>query len=228
MKRIFVSAVVVAAGKGTRMKSNFNKLYLSLDGIPVLAKTLLSLENSKRVNEIVLVVNESEIEYCYKNFIEQYDIKKVKSVVEGGFDRQESVYNGIVATNEEADIILIQDGARPFIKEKYIEDSIEGALEYGAACIGVRVKDTIKQVDNDGIIIDSPDRDRLWPIQTPQAFKRNVIFEGHGMAIADGFRGTDDSVLAERIGYQVKMVEGDYENIKITTPIDLEIAKTIV
>jgi 2-C-methyl-D-erythritol 4-phosphate cytidylyltransferase len=222
------TAIITAAGKGTRMNSDINKQYIDIAGIPVLARTIAAFENCEAIVDIIVVVNEDNIEYCRRNIIEQYNFSKVKALVSGGYERQNSVYKGLCAVDSHSKIVLIHDGARPFVSKKNIIDCIIAAKEYGAGGIGVKLKDTIKICDQNGFVTTTPDRSRLWSIQTPQAFTYDIIMDAHKMAIQSGYIGTDDLVLVENQGIQVKIIEGGYQNIKITTPEDLVIGESIV
>ncbi|HHW47541.1 MAG TPA: 2-C-methyl-D-erythritol 4-phosphate cytidylyltransferase [Clostridiaceae bacterium] len=225
---LFVSSVIVAAGKGTRMNMDINKQYLEICGIPVLARTLQVFEDCRFINEIVLVVNEYEILYCKQNIIDEYGFTKVKTLVAGGLERQDSVYNGLLEVDKSCDIVLIHDGARPFAGEKNIIDSIYAAYEFGASCVAVPVKDTVKRSDKDGFVVETLDRSALWLIQTPQTFKYGLILDAHKKALEDGFIGTDDASLVERLGHKPKLVMGGYDNIKITTREDIPVAEAIL
>lgn len=227
-KNHYISAIIAAAGMSNRMKSKINKQFININGKPILAHTLEKFQRCKYIDEIIVVAREDEINYCKKEVVKRYGFNKVTKIVRGGKERQDSVYNGILALNEKTDIVVSHDGARPFVKIKNIVDSIKGAVEYGACVVGTPVKDTIKFV-KDGEEIDStPNRDILWAAQTPQSFKREILMEGYRKAIEDNFVGTDDSVLVERLGIQVKIIMGSYENIKITTPEDIIIAESIL
>lgn len=227
IRDLFISAVIVAGGKGKRMNTDINKQYIEIDGIPVLARTLSPFQDCGLVDEIVLVVCKEDIIYCKQNIVDVYGLDKVKIIVSGGAQRQNSVYNGLLGVDKQCDIVLIHDGARPFITVDNITDSIIAAKEHGAAGLAVRVKDTVKTADNKGFITGTVDRERLWFIQTPQTFKYEIIKRAHEKAIEDGFIGTDDAMLVERIGQRVVLVEGSYNNIKITTQEDLVNAETI-
>lgn len=224
---LFTSAVIVAAGRGSRMNMDKNKQYIDIKGKPVIARTLQAFEDNRFINEIVLVVNERDILYCKQAIVEEYGFNKVKTLVAGGNHRQESVYNGLCEVSGKCEVVLIHDGARPFVRDECIEDSIHAADEFSAACVAVPVKDTIKISDVGGFIKQTLDRSVLWSIQTPQAFKFDVALKAHRRAIEQGYTGTDDAVLAERLGYKVKLVMGGYDNIKITTQEDLNIAEAI-
>lgn len=227
-KNYFVSVIVAAAGMSNRMGSKINKQFIALDGKHILAHTIEKFEKCRYVDEIIIVSKEEEIEYCRKEIVKKYKFNKVTNVVRGGNERQDSVYNGILALDERADIVLTHDGARPFVKIENIEDGIKGVVEYGACVIGVPVTDTIKVVGEDKNIDSTPKRNLLWAAQTPQCFFKEVLIKGYEMAIEDGFLGTDDSSMVERIGYNVKMIMGSYENIKITTPEDIILAESLI
>jgi 2-C-methyl-D-erythritol 4-phosphate cytidylyltransferase len=227
-KNLYVCSVIAAAGRGTRMNIQVNKQYVDICGIPLLARTLGIFQNSKLIDEIVLIVNEEDFIYCKQEIVDKYNFTKVSSMVTGGNNRQDSVRNGLSEVSGDTDIVLIHDGARPFIKEYSIAESIKAAYEYGAASVAVPVKDTIKRADSSGFVQETLDRNELWLIQTPQAFKYSLILEAHKKALEDGFYGTDDAVLAERLGHKLKLVMGSYDNIKITTIEDLLIAESII
>ncbi len=222
-----ISIVIAAAGKGTRMGLETNKQYLELQGKPVLAITIQRFEECIFVDEIIVVANETEVDFCRKNVIDQYGFKKVKIVTPGGTTRQQSVYNGLCHVSPGCSIVLIHDGARPFIDEHGIEACIDAAERYGAAVLAVPAKDTIKRSDQSGFIEETVDRSKLWYIQTPQAFQYELIMDAHKKAVQDGFDGTDDAVLAERMGHKVKLVLGSYNNIKITAREDLIMAESM-
>ncbi|HHV75297.1 MULTISPECIES: 2-C-methyl-D-erythritol 4-phosphate cytidylyltransferase [unclassified Thermoanaerobacterium] len=225
---MFISAIVVAAGKGRRMGTKLNKVFLKLNGKPVLYYTLNVFEKLSELNEIILVVSNEDIDYCRREIIDKYNFKKVKQIVAGGMERQESVFNGLKAVNSRCDIVMIHDGARPFIDEATLKKGIEESKHHSAVGIAVPVKDTIKVVDDDNFVVDTPDRTNLMAIQTPQIFEYRLIYEAHLKAMEDGFLGTDDTVLVERLGHKVKLVEGSYRNIKITTPEDLIISEAFL
>ncbi|HOM03713.1 MAG TPA: 2-C-methyl-D-erythritol 4-phosphate cytidylyltransferase [Acetivibrio sp.] len=227
-KKIRVSAVVVAAGKGTRMNMDVNKQYINVGGIPLLARTLKVFEDCFLIDEVVLVVGNSDMFYCKENVVEAYNLKKVKMLVAGGAQRQDSVYNGLLQVSVESDIVVIHDGARPFINEEIIENCIEAAEEFGASTAAVPVKDTIKSADSGGFVKETLERSTLWAIQTPQAFLKDVIMKAHKKAADDGFYGTDDTVLVERMGIRTRLVMGSYNNIKITTREDLTFAEALI
>jgi 2-C-methyl-D-erythritol 4-phosphate cytidylyltransferase len=219
-----VGAVIVAAGRGTRMGTAESKQYLLLEGKPILVHTLEVFQKDTLVEEIVLVTGEQDVERCWA-WVQEYGLDKVTKVIPGGAERQDSVYKGLEQL--ESEWVLIHDGVRPFVTSHLIRSGLEGALESGASVVAVPVKDTVKMAGSDGYVSATPDRRSLWAIQTPQAFRRLELVEAHHRAQADGFTGTDDSMLVERLGVRVRIVEGDYTNIKITTPEDLDYAAFI-
>lgn len=224
----YISVIIPAAGMGKRMNSKINKQFIKIKDVPVLARTLIEFNNCDYIDEIIVVTRYDEIDFCKKEIIEKYGLYKVKNVIQGGQERQDSVYNGLKEVNKKSDIVIIHDGARPFIKREIIEENIKFAIEYGACVTGVPVKDTIKKVNLNGEVVDTPNRKELWAIQTPQTFRYDLVLKAYEKAQLDNFLGTDDSMLVERIGHKVKIVMGDYSNIKITTPEDLIIAEALV
>jgi 2-C-methyl-D-erythritol 4-phosphate cytidylyltransferase len=193
----------------------------------VLAHTLEVFEKSGFISEIIVVINKEEHKQFDECILTPYRFQKIKSVVDGGADRQESVYNGLKKVSSNAELVCVHDGARPFVTVDIIKESVSAAGISGAACAGVPVKDTIKQADKRGVVEKTLDRRLLWAVQTPQAFKKEILINAHEKALSDGFRGTDDCVLVERLGHTVQMVMGSYSNIKITTPEDLVFAEAI-
>ncbi|NLM03528.1 MAG: 2-C-methyl-D-erythritol 4-phosphate cytidylyltransferase [Clostridiales bacterium] len=223
-----VVAIIVAAGRGKRMGMDFNKQFILLNNKPILAYTLEKFEKTESIDEIVLVVGKDEIGFVKENIIDKYSIKKVSKIVAGGKERQDSVYNGLLAVKEHCSIILIHDGARPFIEEELIEKSIDMARKMGAVVVAVPVKDTIKRVDNDMKVIDTLKRDELWSIQTPQTFQYKLLKKAYDLNRENKDIVTDDAMMVERLGGTVNILKGSYKNIKITTPEDLIIAENIL
>ncbi len=220
-------ALVPAAGMGKRMGASINKQYLELAGKPIVAHTLQIFQDSPLVSGVILVIPEDEITYCRREVIERYQLSKVLSVVSGGAERQQSVMNGLNALMdyaEDDDIVLIHDGVRPFIDQAMLQNSIELAATGVAALVAVQVKDTIKVVKNCRAIA-TPERSSLWQAQTPQSFRFSQILRAHRQAVSEAFEGTDDCSLVERCGESVVIVQGNYRNIKITTPEDLLLAE---
>lgn len=227
-KNGFCSAVIVAAGRGTRMGTEVKKQYLEICGIPLLARTIKVFESCEYIDEVILVIDSNDIIFCKHEIIDRYGFDKVKSIVSGGETRQDSVYNGLQEVDKDCEVVLIHDGARPFITQDEIISLIEAAREYKACTIATPVKDTIKLVGQDEFIKETLNRNTLWSVQTPQAFMYDVILAAHRKALKDDFNGTDDAQLVERMGISVKLVKGSYNNIKITTREDLIIAKAII
>ncbi|TCO69673.1 2-C-methyl-D-erythritol 4-phosphate cytidylyltransferase [Marinisporobacter balticus] len=224
----FISAIIAAAGQGKRMQRKINKQYLNLHDKPILAHTLEIFEKCTSIDEIIVVTHENEVTYCKEKVIKYYGYDKVEKVITGGSERQESIFNGLKEVDEKCHIVVIHDGARPFIREKQILESIDEAIKHKAVGIGVPVKDTIKIVDEGKNIMNTPNRKFLWAIQTPQTFDYQLLLQSHKRAIEDGYIGTDDTVLVERMGQKVKMIMGSYDNIKITTPEDIYIGEAIL
>lgn len=222
------SVIIVAAGSGKRMKSAIAKQYIELKGRTILSYTVETFEKSDYIDEIILVTSSEAIDYVKENIVQKYNFKKVKAVVEGGKERQDSVYNGLKNVSNDCDVVLIHDGVRPFVGDSYIAKLESIAMEFGACVLGAPVKDTIKVCDSEGYITDTPERSTLWLAQTPQCFKYDIIMKAYEKAYNEGYTGTDDSMLVEKTGVKVKMVEGDYNNIKITTPEDLYIGEVIL
>ncbi|WEK53834.1 MAG: 2-C-methyl-D-erythritol 4-phosphate cytidylyltransferase [Candidatus Cohnella colombiensis] len=218
-------AVVVAAGRGTRMGAADNKPYLLLAGRPVLAHSLEAFERCPTVASVVLVVAPGE-EVRAAEVVNHYAFQKVVAIVPGGAERQDSVYAGLVALETEG--VLVHDAARPLITSKQITACCEAVEKHGAAALAVPVKDTIKVSDGNGLMVATPDRSTLWSVQTPQASSRAVLIQAHQLARELGVAATDDTMLLERAGHQVAIVEGSYSNIKITTPEDLPIAELLL
>jgi 2-C-methyl-D-erythritol 4-phosphate cytidylyltransferase len=217
-----VGVVIVAAGRGTRMGTVENKQYLLLQGKPIIVHTLEVFQQHELISEIVLVTGKEDIERC-REWIQLYKLDKVKAIVPGGSERQHSVHKGLLKLTTQW--VMVHDGVRPFVQPNEIEACYERAKQIGASVLAVPVKDTIKQVDNEGKVLTTPDRRSLWAIQTPQTFRLSELLDAYEAAERDGFLGTDDSSLAERAGIPVSVVEGSYRNIKITTPDDLDFAE---
>lgn len=215
-----ITGIIPAAGLGKRMGSKVKKQFLVLNDLPIVVRTVLVLSRCALIDELILVTGREELDYV-GNLVEQYKLKKVKSVVIGGQERQDSVFSGLLQADD-ADYILVHDGVRPFIREEIIEQVISAGLAFGAAGVAVPVTDTIKQADRFGQFIETTVlRDRLWAMQTPQVFLREVLLKAHLKAQEAGVVGTDDSFLVEKIGVRIKLVPGDYDNLKITTSRDL-------
>ena len=227
-----ITAIVLAAGSGSRMKSKKKKQFMEIKGKPVIWYYLFEFEKS-RVDEIILVTGKEDIDYCKKEIVEKYNLKKIKNVVAGGSERYESVYNGLKEVT--GNIVLIHDGARPLINNEIIERSIEGTIKSDACVVGVPVKDTIKRANKEGYIIDTPNRSELWITQTPQSFKTDLVKMAYKKMKEELEKGnttlniTDDAMVVEEFTTnQVRFVQGDYKNIKVTTPEDIDIAELFI
>ena len=221
-----ISAIVLAGGRGKRMNYHKSKQFIEIKGKPVLVYTLEKFIYNKSIDEVILVLPEDEVDYCKKEVLQKYSLK-VDRIVIGGKERQDSVFNALEAM-EKANIVLIHDGARPFINEKIIEEGIKYANIYGAAAPGVTPKDTIKVKNEDNISVDTPDRNTLVAVQTPQCFKYDEIYQCHRKIKEENAIVTDDTSVVERYGHKVYLYEGDYTNIKITTPEDLILAERLI
>ena len=221
-------AIVPAAGSGNRMGRELSKQYLALGGMPLLVHTLNVFERCPLVDALLVVVPPSDVEAVRTEMLPRWSLKKLAGVIPGGKERQDSVRAGIEALERETELVVIHDAVRPFITVELIENCIRAAAEEGAATVGVPVKDTVKEVGADGRVMRTCDRNLLWLTQTPQAFRRDIIENAHRAAVRDGYRGTDDTSLVERLGIAVRMIRGDYGNIKITTPEDLVIAEALL
>jgi 2-C-methyl-D-erythritol 4-phosphate cytidylyltransferase len=217
--------ILPAAGQGKRMGAGKNKLLLELNGIPVLIHTLRIFEQDEACSGIILAIHPQD-EMEFQVLVTKYQISKVIRLVPGGKERQDSIYNALKSV-ETDEIILVHDAARPFIQKEHIHRLTEMAAETGAAILGVPAKDTIKKVQ-DGVVVETVERSSLWAVQTPQAFRILLLLEAYNKAEMDHFLGTDDASLVERLNYPVAMVEGDYDNIKLTTPEDLYFAEAIL
>ncbi|MDI6781173.1 MAG: 2-C-methyl-D-erythritol 4-phosphate cytidylyltransferase [bacterium] len=224
-----VYAIIVAAGDGKRMGSKVKKPYLELAGRPLLFYALRNIIDSSLITGTILVAGNGLVDYCQKKIVEAYGFNRILSVVEGGDQRQDSVYQGLKALPEDAEIVVIHDGVRPFVSGKIIKETITAAIEYGAAITGVRVKDTIKMIDESHRVIQTVNRDGLWAVQTPQVFMAKLLRDCYDKAVSKGFYGTDDASIVEWAGgFEVRIVEGEYENIKITTPFDMMVAEVMM
>ena len=221
-----ISAIVLAGGRGKRMNYHKSKQFIEIKGKPVLVYTLEKFIYNKSIDEVILVLPEDEVDYCKKEVLQKYSLK-VDRIVIGGKERQDSVFNALEAM-EKANIVLIHDGARPFISEKIIEEGIKYANIYGAAAPGVTPKDTIKVKSKDNVSVDTPDRNTLVAVQTPQCFKYDEIYQCHRKIKEENAIVTDDTSVVERYGHKVYLYEGDYTNIKITTPEDLILAERLI
>lgn len=220
-----IGAVIAAGGTGSRMGYGKNKILMPVLGREIILYTLKAFSENERIDEIVLVTGEEDLTVC-ANLVNTHGLFKVKKIISGGSTRQESVRLGLECID--CDIVCIHDGARCLISERLINDTAEAAAKYGAAAPGVKSKDTLKTVDGDGFISATVDREKTVMIQTPQVFRKNEISECHKKAAEQGISVTDDCALAELYGIKVKITEGEYENLKITTPEDVLTAERIL
>ena len=205
------------------------KQFLDLDGAPLLALTLRPFESCHAVNAVVLVVPSGAVEYCRKEIVKKFKLKKIKNVVPGGDRRQDSVRLGLEAAGDEYGLVLIHDGARPLIDEALIERVIETAKKHRAVITGMPAKETVKEVNHLIEVEKTHDRRRIWLVQTPQAYRREDIITAHQRALEEKWgEVTDDSLLIERLGIPVKVIEGSEKNIKVTTPYDFELARILL
>lgn len=221
----FVTAIVVAAGNSTRM-GGVNKQFLLIDGVPVLIRTLRAFSQCNYINEIIVAAREEDIPKMF-SMIKEYEVLKVTDIVKGGVTREESVFSAIRRSSPFSEYLCIHDGARPLVTDQIISDTVETAFKTKAAATGVRVKDTIKIVNSDNVIVSTPERNNLWAVHTPQVFERQMYLSAVDNVI-NSEHFTDDCRLIEEYGEPVTMVEGSYENIKITTPDDICVAQAII
>ena len=219
-------AVVPAAGSGSRMGGSSPKQFLLIGGIPLLARTLATLGKSRVIGGIVVVAPPPAVERT-RQLIKRHRLPRVLAVVPGGRQRQESVWLGLQAVPATAELVVVHDGVRPFITDTLLRQVVGAAARFGAAACGLRVRETVKRA-REGFVQATLDREELWLVQTPQAFGRTLLWEAHEKARRDGFLGTDDAVLVERLGVPVRMVTGLVENVKVTTPEDLARARSLV
>ncbi len=217
--------VLPAAGSGKRMGAGQNKLFLLLANKPILIHTLEVFEQDENCTGIWLAVKPEEREFI-QQLLREYQITKVKGLPDGGEERQHSVHS-CIKEMEQVEIVLVHDAARPFITQNIIASLVKRAIEQGAAIAGVKAKDTMKKV-KDGIIVETVDRESLWMIQTPQAFRYDLLAEAEDVAEKVGFLGTDEAMLVERLGYPVHIVEASYDNLKMTTKEDLVLGEAIL
>ena len=225
---MMVTALVPAAGTGSRMGGDVPKQFLTLGGRPVIVHALETFEATSEVHEIFLIVPTGEEDRCRREWVEAFGLKKVTRLIPGGARRQDSVYAGLKVTTPDTKIVLIHDGVRPFLTRTMIKQAIEGASRYDGAVVAVTVKDTPKTADAGGRVSATLDRSSLWLAQTPQAFKRNVLMEAYRQAYTEGIYHTDDAALVERLGYRVQIIPGAWDNLKITQPEDLFLAEQIL
>ncbi len=222
-----ITAIIPAAGTGKRMQAVYGdvrKQFIHIHGKPVLYYTLMTFQQSEIVDEIIIVCEKDRIRYIEVEIVGRFGFSKVKKIVQGGEHRQDSVYNGFQAIDHEG-IVMIHDAARPMASADILRCLVEACDRFRAAIVAVQVKDTIKTRNADLFVGKTVDRLNLWQVQTPQCFEYSLLEKAFREATKDAFYGTDESMLVERIGHPVRIIEGDYRNIKITTPDDILLAE---
>jgi len=219
-------AIIPAGGSGIRMGSDRPKQFLDLHGRPLLAVTMQSFQHCQAVDAFILVVPSMDVNYCRREIVERFKLDKTRKVVPGGKRRQDSVRLGLEAAGGEFDLVLIHDGVRPVLNAAFIERVIDAAKTHRAVITGIPAKETVKEVNGRHEVFKTYDRQRVWLVQTPQVFRYEDILAAHQKALREDWgEATDDSILIERLGITVKVVEGSEKNIKVTTPDDLELAR---
>src|SRR3989338_8509635 len=221
-------AIIVAAGKSKRMSKNVNKVFLPLLNKPMISYTIKNFQNCKHIDEIIIVTQKNDVKKI-SEIKQKYNFNKIKNIVFGGIERQESVYNGLMSIKNARndDIVVVHNGSNPLVKESEIVECVNAAKQYGAAVAGFPLKDTIKKISN-GFVEKTIDRKGIYQVQTPQAIKYGMLVDAFENAKKNKLKFTDDVSLVEALGKKVKIVECSYENIKITTPEDLKIAEAIL
>lgn len=228
--QVRIGAVILAGGRGSRMHSDIQKQYMMLHGRPLISYALETFEQSI-ADDLVLVTGAGEEAYVRQEILPPLHLTKLRAIVAGGKERYHSVYEGLKAL-EHCDYVLIHDGARPLVTEEIIRRAASAAVDYAACVVGMPVKDTIKVSDSDGFAKETPDRSTLWQVQTPQAFSYSLVREAYDRlmenpSLQQGI--TDDAMVVERFGgVRVRLVEGSYENLKVTTPEDLTLAEALL
>ena len=222
------AAIIPAAGRGERMGAAIPKALTSLLGTPLLAWTLEAVFGSGAFAEILVAIPPGEKDSFDRVLKEPGEAGALVRLVTGGETRQESVSNCLAETSPECDIVAVHDAARPLLTKEVALAVLNRARETGAAIAAVPAKDTVKLCSEDGIVTDTPDRSRVWLVQTPQCFSRDLLVSAHEKARAEGFLATDDAALVERLGAPVSVVMGSYENIKVTTPEDILVCEEIL
>lgn len=229
MQKTKCTAIVLAAGQGKRMGTKIQKQYLEICGKPVLFYSLNAFQESELIDDIILVVGDNQEEYCRKEIVEKFHITKVRKIVKGGSERYYSVWNGLQEIEEDG-FVFIHDGARPFVTEEILSRAYDAVQKEKACVVGMPVKDTIKIADDNAFAKETPNRSYVWMVQTPQVFETSLIKKAYGLLMQQAtIQVTDDAMVVETmLDKNVKLVQGSYENIKITTPEDLKIAEVFV
>ncbi|MBF0120557.1 MAG: 2-C-methyl-D-erythritol 4-phosphate cytidylyltransferase [Desulfobacterales bacterium] len=223
-----VIAIIVAAGKGTRMKDSVYKQYLSIGDMPILSHTLFKFDICNEIDEIIIAIPKEDFNFCYDKIILPYKFQKKIDLISGGIRRQDSVYNALNFIKDLNSIVVIHDGVRPFVNVNNIQESINIAKKHGACILGIPVFDTLKSVDSSFLINKTIPREKIWFAQTPQVFHYDIIKKAHEIAIEKGISATDDASLVEYLGKEVKIILGTRFNFKITTKEDLEFANSLL
>ena len=222
-------AIIPAAGAGVRMQTDRPKQFLDLNGSPVLVRTLEVFQTCPVIDSIILVTPEQDVEYTRKEIVDKYGLTKVEKVVAGGEKRQDSVRLGLEAWEGHNGLILIHDGVRPLVTADLIVRAIGAAKENRAVITAMPAKETVKEVDENALVVKTYDRQKVWLVQTPQVFQYEDILMAHQRAIRENWEEvTDDALLMERVGIPVKVIEGSEDNIKVTTPRDMELARFLI
>lgn len=237
------TAIVLSAGSGKRMNSDTKKQYLLIKDKPIIYYSLNTFQQSSIIDEIILVASKDDLDYVKRDIVEKYEFSKVTHIVSGGKERYNSVYNGLKCCND-SEYVFIHDGARPFVTEEILKRAMEVLTEHGSAVVGMPVKDTIKIVNDDLEVTGTPNRKTVWQVQTPQCFRADIAISAYEKLILEenngelkqrGIQVTDDAMVVETFYEEkdadfnkVRLVEGSYENIKITTPEDLKIAEVFI
>ncbi len=229
-EKMHCTAIVLSAGQGKRMETSTQKQYLELEGKPIIYYSLKVFEDSQIIDDIVLVVGEGQKEYVCEEILNKYGFSKVRAVVYGGKERYDSVWQGILALTAQQGYVFIHDGARPFVDEDILNRAYDTVIRYGACAAGMPSKDTIKLVDDESFTVKTPKRKYMWVVQTPQVFESSLITDAYSKLMReDSANVTDDAMVVEQMmKVPVKLFEGSYENIKITTPEDLEVASALL
>jgi 2-C-methyl-D-erythritol 4-phosphate cytidylyltransferase len=223
-----IAALIPAAGSGRRMGGAVPKPFLRLGQREILAWTLQVFETAAMISEVWVIAAPEYYVFCERDIVAAYGFRKIKGVVVGGATRQESVWRGLQHVEARVDLVVVHDGVRPFLSEALLQATLHSAARYGAAIAAVPVKDTLKRVTETGDVEATVPRDSLWRVQTPQAFQRRLLYTAYRFAQEHGMEATDEAGLLEAIGQRVKIVPGDENNIKITTPDDLRLSETIM
>jgi len=220
------AAIIVSAGSGKRFGSTVPKQFHQIDRIPVIVRALWCFEKTSSINAICLVIQKKYMDH-YRSLINKYRFKKIYWIIQGGRERQESVYNGLSAIGDGWDMVVVHDGVRPFVSNKLLKAVLQSAVRFGASVPGIKPVDTIKISNNNNFVLKTLERNSLCAIQTPQAFRYDILKRAHEKARDENYVGTDDAELVERCGFRVKIVNGDYRNIKITQKHDIVLGEAI-